>query len=72
MVGATAMVAQHAPVLQAGDGVLDPCAAPTMAPPGAIAADPVALKHGGDELRDATIAAVGEDASMCAAKRLDG
>jgi hypothetical protein len=58
---APAMVAQHAPVLEAGDGVLDPGAAAAMAFPGTIAADPVALEDGCYELWDAPVAAVSQD-----------
>jgi hypothetical protein len=66
-----AMVTQHPPVLQASDGVLDPGAASSMATPGPVAADPVALEHRRDELRDAAIAAVGENAGVLAAQGFD-
>jgi hypothetical protein len=64
MATTAAIVAQGAPVLQTCDRVLDPGASSSMAFPGAIAADSVAVKDGCEELPDATIAAVGEDAPV--------
>ena len=68
---AAAMVAQDAPVLQTGDRVLDPGTAASMAFPGPIAADPCALKDRCDELRDAAIASVSEDATVRLAQCLE-
>jgi hypothetical protein len=67
MTRTAAMVAQHSPVLQPCDRMFDPGTPSPVASPGAIAADPVALEHRRDELRDAAIAAVSEDAGVLAA-----
>jgi hypothetical protein len=66
------MVPQDTPVLEASDRVLDPCSPPAMSTPRAVAQDPSSAKHRRDELGDAAVAAVGEDATMLLAERLDG
>lgn len=65
------MVAQHAPVLQTGDRMLDAGASSSMTRPGAITADETTLKHRRNELRNTAITAIGEDAPVGSAKRLD-
>jgi hypothetical protein len=66
-----AVIAEDTPVLEACDGVLDACSTSAMETPHAIADDSVLAKHGCDELGDTSIAAVGEDAPVRLAQRLD-
>jgi hypothetical protein len=67
----SAMVAQDSPVLQAGDGVLDASAAAAVASPRAVAQDAPAAEDRCDQLVDAAVTAVGQDASVEAAECLD-
>lgn len=68
---ATAMVAQNSPVLQAGDRMLDPRAAAAMAAPGQVAQDAIAAEDRRDELGHAAVAAIGQNAPVVLAERLD-
>lgn len=65
------VIAQDPPLLEPRDHVLDPRATPAMSPPRVVPHDPVATKHGRDELVDASIAAIGEYAAVQAAQTLD-
>src|SRR5262249_22563196 len=65
------MIAKYSPILQAGDHVFDPSPSPTMAPPGSVSHDAIAVKDRGDELADSAISAVGEHATVVLADRLD-
>jgi hypothetical protein len=65
------MIAEHAPVLQPCDRMLDACTALAMAAPGSIADDPVVTKDGCDQLADTAVAAVGEHSSVVPTPRLD-
>ena len=58
------VIAEDAPILEASDRMFDPGAAATMSSPGSVAEDSVALKHRGDELGDALVTSVGEDAPV--------
>jgi hypothetical protein len=51
--------------------VLDPGTPPAMATPGTIADDSIPAKDRGDELGDAAVATVGQDAPVLLAERLD-
>ena len=66
-----AMVAQDSPVLQAGDGVLDSSAAPTMATPRAVAQDAPATEDRRDQLGNAAVTPVGQYAPVVPAEGLD-
>ena len=68
---ASAVITQNTPVLEARNGVLDAGSAATMATPGSIAHDAAAAKHRCDELGDAAITAIGQDAAMLPAQHLD-
>ena len=69
----SATIAYYAPVLETSDGVLDATATLAMSTPhSSVSDDPVASKGRRDELRDISIAAIGQDTSMAAAHRLDG
>jgi hypothetical protein len=68
---AAAVVAEDPPVLQARKRVLHPSPAAAMAAPGAIADDPVAAEDGDAKARDTAVPAVGEDAVMLEAERVD-
>jgi hypothetical protein len=71
MAAATAMVPQDTPVLEASDGVLDPGSTSTMSAPCSVAQDPVRAKRRRDELGDAAVGTVGEDATVLLAERFD-
>jgi hypothetical protein len=71
MTATTAMIAQDTPVLEASDGVLDPCSTSMMSTPCSVAQDPVPAKRRRDELGDAAVGTVGEDATVLLAERLD-
>jgi hypothetical protein len=68
---ASAVVAEDAPVLQARKRVLHASPAAAMTAPGAIADDPVALEDGEAKAWDTAVPAVGENAVMLEAERLD-
>jgi hypothetical protein len=51
--------------------VLDPGSTPTMSTPCSVAQDSVPAKHRRDELGDRAVGAVGENATMLLAERLD-
>ena len=68
---ASAVVAENPPVLQARKRVLHASPAAAMAAPGAIADDPVAAEDGDAKAGDTAVPAVGEDAVMLEAERLD-
>ena len=65
------MVPQDTPVLEPGDGVFDPGPPSTMSTPRSVAQDPTSAKYRRDELGDTAVAAVGKDATMLLAERLD-
>lgn len=61
---ATTKITEDTPVLQPSDCVLDARPPSAMTAPGVVAENPVASKARRDELGDAAIAAVSQDASM--------
>jgi len=69
---ATAIVSQNTPVLETSNGVLDPGSTSTMSTPPVVAHDLVSAKHRCDELWDAPVSTVGQDATMLLAARFDG
>jgi hypothetical protein len=68
---ASAVVAQDAPVLEPSDGVFAAGSAPAMMAPGPVADDPVTAKQRRHQLADATIATVGEHATLFSTQGLD-
>ena len=71
MAAAPTMVSQDPPVLEASYRMLDPGSTATMSTPRSIAQDPVSAEDRGGELANAAVTAVGEDATMLLAERLD-
>ena len=51
--------------------MLDPGSTTAMPAPGVVAQDAIASKHGRDELGDAAVATVGQNAPMLSAQSLD-
>jgi hypothetical protein len=71
MATSSSMVTQHPPYLESPDRVLDACAQTAMTAPRRITHDAASAKCRRDELRNATVAAVGEDTSVPHTQRLD-
>jgi len=67
----TAMVPQDTPVLETSNGVFYPRSSTTMSTPCSVAQDPTSAKRRRDQLGDATVAAIGKDATMLLAECLD-
>ena len=72
VVATTSMIAEDAPILEPGDGVLDTGSSAAVAAPGGVATYTTADKPRGHELVDASIAPVGEHPSMTPAQAFDG
>jgi hypothetical protein len=58
------MIAQNAPVLQSGDGVLDAGSSAAVSTPLSVTHDSVLAKHRCDQLGDAALSAVREDTAV--------
>jgi hypothetical protein len=71
VVGATAVISEHAPCLEPCDRVLDAGPASAMTTPCAIPDDAIVVKHRRGKLGNATIATVGEDPPVMLAELLD-
>jgi hypothetical protein len=71
VVPATPVVSQHALRLQAGQSVLDSSSSAPMPLPCTVPDDAICVKDRRDELWDASVPAVREDARVRLAQRLD-
>jgi hypothetical protein len=65
------MIAQDAPILEPSDGVFDAGSPAAVTVPGSVADDPVAAKQRRHQLANATIATVGERATVFSTELLD-
>lgn len=69
MAGASAVIAEDAPVLEASDDVLDAGSAAAVATPSTVTQDAVPAKARRDELGNTAVATIGEDAPVLLAER---
>ena len=71
MSASSPVITEDAPVLEPSERVFDACAALAMTPPRAITHDAVVGADRRNQLRDATVAAIGEDSLVALAQHFD-